>query len=674
MDLTTPISKIPNIGPTYKKRLEKLNIATIGDLLTHIPHRYVDYRLSSDIGKVQPGEVVTVKGKVDFIKNQYTRFGKKIQLAEISDKTGKIKIIWFNQPFLIMNIRKGDTLSLSGKADWFGNGLALISPEYEKMDERGISIHTGRLIPIYPETAGVSSKWIRGKIFYLLRSLNLHFDDTLPKNELNKLNLIELNKAFSLVHYPEDLKDADIARERLAFDELLLVHLKGFYRKDTWEKNEVSHKIKLDKKEIARFIGSLPFTLTKSQEKSIEEILKDLSSENPMNRLLEGDVGSGKTVVAATACFLTFLNGYQSVFMAPTQILAHQHFETLNMLFSSFKIRVKLITGAGERGDLGTSDIYIGTHALIHRVIEKKQVALVVIDEQHRFGVEQRAHLINKVGNKYRSPHVLTMTATPIPRTVALTLYGDLDLSILSEMPKGRIPVTTWVVPPVKRDSAYEWIDQKIKSQKIQAFIICPLIEESQVETMKEVRAVTKELDRLKLVFKDLKLGLLHGRLKAKEKEETLTDFKKGKIDILVSTPVVEVGIDVPNATIMLIEDADRFGLAQLHQLIGRVGRGDKKSYCLLFTNIRSKTVLGRLTALTKSYSGFELAEMDLKFRGPGEIFGTKQHGFFDLKIANWQDEILIQKSKKFADYVMENKSKFKPLLTKIIPSDIAPN
>src|SRR4030042_3564832 len=466
MDLNASISKIPNIGPSYKKRLEKLNIAKVGDLLTHVPHRYIDYRLTSDIGRVQPGEVVTVKGRVDFIKNQYTRFGKKIQIAEISDNTAKIKVIWFNQPYLIMNIKKGDTLSLSGKVDWFGSGRSLISPEYEKVDVGGTPIHTGRLIPIYPETRGVSSKWIRGKIFYLLKSLNLQFDDFITKTDLNKLNLVEINKAYNLVHYPKDLKDAECARARLAFDELLLVHLRSFFRKDTWKKNEVSHKLKVYEKEISQFMDTLPFTLTKSQEKSIGEILKDLSCVRPMNRLLEGDVGSGKTVVAAPACFLTFLNGYQSGFMAPTPILAHQHFETLNNLFSSFKIRVKLITGSGERGDLGKSDVFIGTHALIHRVIEKKEVALVVIDEQHRFGVEQRAHLINKVGNKYRSPHVLTMTATPIPRTVALTLYGDLDLSVLTEMPRGRIPVTTWVVPPVKRDSAYEWIDQTIKFQE----------------------------------------------------------------------------------------------------------------------------------------------------------------------------------------------------------------
>jgi ATP-dependent DNA helicase RecG len=367
-----------------------------------------------------------------------------------------------------------------------------------------------------------------------------------------------------------------------------------------------------------------------------------------MNRLLEGDVGSGKTVVAAIAAFASFINGFQAVFMAPTQILAQQHYETLSNIFKGQKIRINLITSSFKKNDLGRADIFIGTHALIHQKINFDKVALVVIDEQHRFGVEQREHLI-KIVKKRLTPHVLTMTATPIPRTVALTLYGDLDLSTLNELPLGRQKIVTWIVPPFKQGKAYPWISQQIQKENIQVFIVCPLIEESEVETMKTVASVKKKYQELKNIFKKEKLGLLHGKLPAKEKDKVISEFRKGKIDILVTTPVVEVGIDVPNATIMIIEGAERFGLAQLHQLRGRVGRSEKKSYSLLFTKDKSPKVLARLEALSQNLSGFTLAELDLKLRGPGEILGMKQHGYLDLKIASWSDTDLINLSQKVA-------------------------
>jgi ATP-dependent DNA helicase RecG len=332
------------------------------------------------------------------------------------------------------------------------------------------------------------------------------------------------------------------------------------------------------------------------------------------------------------------------------------------------------VTSQGVRGGPGKTDIFVGTHALIHKKVKFDNVALVVIDEQHRFGVEQRAHLITSSGKKLKAPHVLTMTATPIPRTVALTLYGDLDLSILDELPKGRQSITTWLVPPGKREDAYSWISDQVHKKGIQVFIICPLIEESDKETMMQVKAVTHEYQSLKKVFTLLNLGLLHGRLKATEKEKVMNKFKNGKIDILVSTPVVEVGIDVPNATIMIIEAAERFGLAQLHQLRGRVGRGKEKSYCLLFTEVKSRKVMSRLNALKKSLSGFELAELDLKLRGPGEVFGTRQHGFLDLKIANWQDTEMIKQAKDTADDAIKNLKKYSKLIAKIKTFNIAPN
>jgi ATP-dependent DNA helicase RecG len=674
MDLNTSVKALPLVGPIYVRRLEKLDITTIGDLLNHVPHRYLDYSLISEIGQAQVGETVTIRGQVVSIKNQYTKSGKKIQFGQVSDGTGTIDTIWFNQPFLVRNIRPGVDISLAGKIDWFGKKRALISPEYEKIAPRKKGIHTGRLVPIYHETAKISSKWLRGRIAFVYPLVNRLFEEFLPVSVLKEFDLVNFRAAIEGVHFPKDIKSAGSARKRLAFNELLFLQLKNVYRKINWQKNEPISKLKVNNVEVTEFLNSLPFKLTKSQERSVKEILKDLGKETPMNRLLEGDVGSGKTVVAAAAAFVAFANGYQSVFMAPTQILAQQHFSTLREVFKTFKVRVSLITSEGVKRDTGKTDVFVGTHALIHRRIEFDNVALVVIDEQHRFGVVQRAHLITQSGKKKRAPHVLTMTATPIPRTIALTIYGDLELSTLDELPGGRKPITTWVVPPEKREGAYNWIQKQIKETGVQAFVICPLIEESEKETMKQVKAATAEYEKLCKLLPDLNLGLLHGRLKPKEKDNIMEKFKKRKVDILVSTPVVEVGIDVPNATIMVIEAAERFGLAQLHQLRGRVGRGKKKSYCLLFTAIKSKKAFRRLEALKKMVSGFELAELDLKMRGPGEMFGTKQHGFQELKVASWQDTELIKSARQVANEAVENPKKYSKLLNKLKKEQVAPN
>lgn len=674
MQLDTPIGQLPLVGPVYIKRLKKLDIRTIEDLLLHVPSRYLDFSLVSKIGRAQLGETVTVRGEVLSIKNIYSKTGKKMQVAEIIDGTGQIEAIWFNQPFLINTLPQGTKVSLAGRVDWFGRKKALISPEYEKVSPTQTSVHTGRLIPIYSETAGVSSKWLRGRINDVFSKTKNKIEEYLPVSTLDELNLIEIVDAIKSVHFPKSPEDAQTGRKRLAFNEVLFLHLRAIKRKLNWQKNKAAHKLNVNRGEVSKFINSLPFKLTSSQERSVEEILLDLEKNFPMNRLLEGDVGSGKTVVAASAAFVSFLNGKQTVLMAPTQILAQQHFDTLNQILQPFKVRTSLVTSAGVKADLGKSDVFIGTHALIHRAIDFDEVALVIIDEQHRFGVEQRAHLIQKSGKKSKAPHVLTMTATPIPRTIALTFYGDLDLSTLDELPKGRKPITTWIVPPHKRASAYKWINKQIKKDGIQAYVICPLIEESEKETMKQAKAATKEYEGLKKIFPDLAIGLLHGKQSAKEKNKVLDKFKKRKTNILVSTPVVEVGIDVPNATIMVIEAAERFGLAQLHQLRGRVGRGEKESFCLAFTEIRSQKARARLKALKRTLSGFELAELDLRLRGPGEIFGTKQHGFPELKIASWQDKRLIIKARKIANNAIENPKKFSKLLDKSGSSKVAPN
>ena len=666
MKLSSSVSELPLVGPYYQKKLSKLGIFEVSDLLNHVPHRYIDFSQIFPISKVKVGDILTVKGKVKSVKNQYTRSVRKIQFAEIEDKTGTISAIWFNQPYIINSLQEGEDVSLSGKIDWFGRKIAFISPEYEKNVVGKAGLHTGRLVPIYPETSGLSSKWLRGRIKEAIIQTSNEIGEILPNEVLKKYALAELKDSYYYVHFPESLNQAGEGRQRLAFDELLFLHIASLRRKLNWQKNDSTFDLNIDKKAINEFISKLNFKLTNSQTKVIEEVFSDFSKKYPMNRLLEGDVGSGKTVVAAIGAFISFINGYQTVFMAPTQILAQQHYNTLKELFDPYKARISLLTSGQIKKDFGKQDIFVGTHSLINKNDFFDKVSLVVIDEQQKFGVSQREKLVKKARNKKVSPHVLNLTATPIPRTVALTLYGDLDLSTLNELPQGRLPITTWLVPPTKRAGAYQWIKKNIQEKKVQVYIVCPLIEESEKETMLTVKSAKKEFETLKKVFPSLSLDLMHGKLKSKEKEEIINRFKEGKTDILVSTPVVEVGIDVGNATIMVIEAAERFGLSSLHQLRGRVGRGTKKSYCLLFTESKTEKVTTRLSAMQKNLNGFELAELDLKLRGPGEVFGTKQHGFPELKIASWQDIELIKKTKELALDAINNPKKFNTLLKSI--------
>jgi len=627
------------------------------DLLNHVPTRYVDYSNLKSIKDVNPDEIVTIKGKIVSLKNIYTKRGLKMQIGSLQDNLEKIQIVWFNQPFLVKALYPSREVALSGKVSLFSGRPALVSPEYEILTNLHGTVHTGKLVPVYPETSGITSKWIRTQIRKKFETEIGKIKEFLPKKILQASHLAGVKAAYRFVHFPKNLEEAEIGRKRLAFNELLNLHLKSEYRKTNWRKNKTTNKLEIDQSIVQDFIQSLPFELTNSQQTSVNEILEDLQKDYPMNRLLEGDVGSGKTIVAAIAAFVAFTNGYQSVFMAPTQILAQQHYDTLTKFFP--KLKISLIT-ANSIKPKAYSNIFVGTHALIHKKVEFNKVALVVIDEQHRFGVEQRAHLVKKSG----TPHVLTMTATPIPRTIALTTHGDLDLSVLTEMPKGRQKVTTWVVPEQKRGGAYKWLRSLITDHHSQAFWVCPLIEQSEKESMRDIKNVTTEYQMLKGQMLNLKLGLLHGRLKAKEKQEVLENFRRGHVDILVTTPVVEVGIDIPNTTIMVIEAAERFGLAQLHQLRGRVGRGKKKSYCLLFGKPTR-----RLTAMTKMHSGFELAELDLKLRGPGEILGTKQSGFPELKVANWNNYELIKETKNLAEEIFKHPKEF-PLLLKSLKLD----
>ena len=667
MTLETPVKNLPLIGPAYAKRLKKLEIKTLGDLLYHFPFRYIDYSLVSPIGRVQAGEIVSVRGEVISIKNEYTKWGKKIQKAVIADPSGEIPVVWFNQPFLVRTIIPGQTIGLSGKVDWFGRRLVLVSPEYEiirgeTQDRKRETIHTGRLVPVYHETYGLSSKWLRSRIAPLIKIFIPGLKEFLPSQIIKKHKLINFNQALKNIHFPKTQKDAKQARQRFAFEELFLLQLAALKRKKEWQKHQLAFKFYLNQEKILGFTANLPFELTQAQKRVLREIFIDLKKDEPMNRLLEGDVGSGKTVVAAAAIYVAFLNNHQSALMAPTQILANQHYQTLNQILSPLGVKVALLT-ASHRKTISDFDCLVGTHALIHKRAKFKQLGLVVIDEQHRFGVEQRGKLIKK----NRAPHVLTMTATPIPRTIALTLYGDLDLSALDEMPPGRQKTKTWVVPSQKRAAAYQWIREQIKDREDQAFIVCPLIEESTYETMQSVKAVTNEKERLdKEVFPDMKLGLLHGRLKSKEKEKVLNKFRQGKIDILVSTPVVEVGIDIPTATIMLIEASERFGLAQLHQLRGRVGRSGQQAYCLLFSGTPSRKSFRRLKALEKITTGSKLAELDLKIRGPGEIYGTQQHGFYNLRVASFSDLALIKRTRQAAEKIINQTKRYPALQARL--------
>ena len=663
----------------YATRLEKLNITTFYDFLFHLPSRYEDYSVISKIAEIQSGETVTIQGQVLEMKTNYLRGGriKNMQKALVTDGTGTIELTWFNQPFLTQTILPNTQISASGKADRFGRSknLSLQSPEYEVLFNNNPPIHTGRLIPVYPETQGVSSKWLRRQIFTILTQHANELNEYLPETILQQNHLMGFMEAIQAIHFPKDLETAEKAKERLAFDELFLMQLAANKRRSEWQKKQkgLQFEIKKYQKQINNCINSLPFKLTNAQQKALDSIMNDLQKETPMNRLVQGDVGSGKTVVAATAMYEAYLNGYQSVLMAPTEILAQQHYATVSKFLEPLGVKVSLVTGNKK---LLASDsqfsILIGTHAVLSEKIMFGKLGLIIIDEQQRFGVEQRSTIRQKGDN----PHLLTMTATPIPRTVALTMYGDLALSYLNEMPHGRKQIKTWLVPPEKRNGAYSWIRKEINENHSQAFIICPFIEPS--ETMQTVKAVNQEYELLKKeVYPDLKLGLLHGRQKGKEKDEILQQFRNGDFQILVATPVVEVGIDIPNATIIMIEAAERFGLAQLHQLRGRVGRGDKQSYCLLFTDSKTAQTSTRLKAMETTHSGAELAELDLKLRGPGNLYGTAQHGVPKLKAASFSDTLLIQKAKIAADRVFPDLSSYPQLkkqLDQTVSSNISPD
>ncbi|MBI4036059.1 ATP-dependent DNA helicase RecG [Candidatus Daviesbacteria bacterium] len=645
MKLGTPLDQLIGIGPGLSYKLKKLNLNTVEDLIYHFPFRYDDFSAIKSSTEAQIGEIVTLQGEIWSIKNIFTRYGKVLTQAIFNDGQSPVALTWFNQSWLTKQIKTGDRLQISGKLSKYKGKLSIMAPKWEKqLPTSNVGIHTGRLVPIYPETEGLTSKWVRTKIDQLLPQIENQIQDPLPNFIQDKM--LDLPEAVKKIHFPQNYEDVQKAQERLGFDELFYISLATQKTRLAWREKPTVPPLQMYPNALEEFIKKLPFDLTNAQKKVIDEVLEDLKKDQPMNRMIQGEVGSGKTVVAAVIIYLLHLNNLKTLFMAPTEILAFQHFSTISRLLEPFSINVGIYTGSKK--SIKNADVYIGTHALLSKKLLTQDVGLVIVDEQQRFGVQQRSFLRSRA----KLPHFLTTTATPIPRTVALTLYGDLDLSVIDELPKNRQKIQTFVVLSKKRSDAYKFIEKKVKEGD-QVYIITPLIEES--ETLKSVRAAKVEFERLQReVFPNLKLGLLHGRLKGKEKDQVMQDFKNFKIDILVSTSVVEVGMDVTNATIMVIESAERFGLAQLHQLRGRVGRGAKQSYCLLFTEIEEPSILNRLRNMEKIDDGMKLAELDLKIRGAGEILGTKQSGRFELKIADFSDIHLVEKTRKAASDILK--------------------
>lgn len=657
--LNTSIDNLPYTSILTIRKLRSLGIKTFFDLINYFPFRYDDYTTISNLSSVQEGEIVTIKGQIQSIKNQFVRSRFSIQKVEIFDGTDKIDLIWFNQYYLNRLLKQGAYISVSGEIKLRGKKLQIFPKNYEVLHSfNQQTIHTGRIAPVYPEKRGLSSRTIREKIYYVLNNTEITDVEFFSDEILSKYDLIQEDTAYKDIHFPKNKEQSEAAINRLSFDELFIVQLAAQIVRTNWKKEKTGYKLEIKKYEnkIKLFIKSLPFKLTNAQNIAVNEILLDLEKNHPMNRFLQGDVGSGKTIVATIGCLMAYFNGFQSLFMAPTEILANQHFNTLTNLFNniSFNPKISFISGSVKqsREDLLKSDIIIGTHALFTQKIAYNKVGFVVIDEQHRFGVVQRSQLKEKGIN----PHLLTMTATPIPRTAALTIYGELDLSQLDEMPKNKAETKTFYVPKKKRDNMYEWIQNKVLKERIQVFIICPLIEESEHETMKSVKAATIEFKKLKeKVFPELKIDLLHGRMKSKEKENVMKKFKSNETQILVSTSVVEVGIDIPNATIMVIEGAERYGLAQLHQLRGRIGRGTIESFCLIFAEKENPKITSRLKFFANNNNGSKIAEYDLQHRGYGELFGTKQHGLFELKIAKLNDFDTIKKTKTLVDKISKD-------------------
>jgi ATP-dependent DNA helicase RecG len=653
-ELQAPLRRLLGVGDKNTESFQRLGLHTIGDLLWYFPRRYMDYSLLKPINRLWYGETVTVLASVREASTRRTKRGTVTELT-VADGSGSLLVTFFNQPWIESRLRKGQLLSLSGKIGQYLGRLTMTMPEWEFLDRQ--QIRTGGIVPVYSLTAGINQNFLRRHIHNAVSRLASRLPDPLPAAILDEGKWMPLGQALHQIHFPSSWESLKSAKDRLGFEELLYLQLGILQQRRNWVAGEARRYPR--PAILGEFLSSLPYTLTSAQQKAVQDVLADLDSGKPMNRLLEGDVGSGKTIVALAACLVVASQGGQAAFLAPTGILAEQHFALLQKLATQEKqfLRVDqagLLLGSTPesakqeiRQSLasGQTAVVVGTHALLESPVDFARLDLAVIDEQHRFGVDQRAAL----RAKGRSPHLLVMTATPIPRSLALTIYGDLDLTVLDEMPPGRKPVTTRILLPGERERAYAFITGQLKQGR-QAFIICPRIEESETS---EATAAVEEHKRLQeSVFPEWKLGLLHGRMRADEKDEVMHRFRAGQLHILVSTSVVEVGVDIPNTTVMMVEGANRFGLAQLHQFRGRVGRSEHPSYCILVADSEDQAENERLRAMEETQDGFALAQKDLEQRGPGEFFGTRQSGFADVDMARLLDARLIEQARAAAQKI----------------------
>lgn len=652
MKISTSLEKIKGVGVKTAEQLSAAGLYTVGDLLTFFPRSYDDYSEVVAIKDVKPGKV-TLRGRCESISTRHVRRGMRVTTATIADETGKIQAVWFNQPYRETQLKSKEEFYFSGVFELRQHRYQLTSPSAEKLSD--VPVQTDRILPIYRAISGLKTNLVR-KILIELKPFTEFLPETLPREMVESEKILSYGNAIKAMHFPDSADDIARAKDRLGFEELFHLLLASQLNKQDNAKLK-GWSMPFEQSTVKEFVGALPFKLTNAQRRAAWDILQDLEKDQPMNRLLQGDVGSGKTVVAGLVARQAASHGFQTAIMAPTEILASQHAATLEALLAPFGVKVGLLTG-GVKGKPrqallgaikdGEVDVVVGTHALIQSTVDFHNLGFVVIDEQHRFGVAQRQALLQK---SKLMPHLLAMTATPIPRSLALTVYGDLDISIINERPANRLPINTKIWSPNSRKQLYEKVEAELASGR-QAYVICPLIDNNPANDTKSVQDEYKRLQRS--VFKHRKIGLLHGKLSAADKEAVMADFSAGKIDILVSTTVVEVGVDVPNATVMLIENADRFGLAQLHQLRGRVGRGIHQSYCYLIMS-DSSAPSARLKEIERSNDGFYLAEVDLKLRGPGEIYGRMQHGALNLQIASLADTKLIARAQKQAKWFVES-------------------
>ncbi len=643
------LQNLKGVGEATAKKLAILGVTSLSDLLQFYPRRYDDYSVITKIAALKPG-AVSIEATIKQITGRYVRRGMHITEAVVSDETGSARLVWFNQPYRANATKVNQPYFISGTFEISRGRPVITNPAMERASD--FPVNAARIIPIYRETKGLKSSTIR-KIMAAMKASIEAMPENLPESVIASNKLIPRSSAVSAMHFPASLDDLEEARRRLGFEEVFGLSLASVLNKRE-AAQEKTHIIPFDDVLAKNFVQALPFTLTDAQRSVSWKILQDMQNDMPMNRMVEGDVGSGKTVVAALAAVMAIKHGYQVALMAPTELLARQHAETIYKLLTPVDMQdqVALLTGSTKPKDRtalynaiasGKSKFIVGTHALITDKVDMHNLGLVIVDEQHRFGVEQRKALQKKAGG--RMPHVLSMTATPIPRTLALTLYGELDISIIAQKPSNRLPIITEIISPNSRAQLYAKIDTELDSGR-QMFVVCPLISES--ETVKALSA-EKVYEQLSTKhFKNRKVGLLHGKMKPDEKESIMNSFARGELDILVSTTVIEVGVDVPNATVMMVEGAERFGLAQMHQLRGRVGRGEHQGYCYLIMS-DSKEPSRRLRALESSTDGFKLSELDLEIRGPGAIYGQSQSGQLDLRVAKLTDVHLIESARNAA-------------------------